>query len=71
MKTKDFKELKNKNLDHLKKVVGDIEKEIAGLKVENKGKNVHLLIQKRRSLAQVKTVLGEKIFTERNTNATK
>lgn len=63
MKTKDKKELHNKTVDELSKMVKDAHEELARLvldKVQNKVKNTSELSNLRRKIAVIKTILKEK-----------
>ncbi|HSX19091.1 MAG TPA: 50S ribosomal protein L29 [Candidatus Saccharimonadales bacterium] len=66
MKKKDLEELKNKNIDQLKKLISEQEKEIGNSKFESesKTKNVHVLSKKRKDIARAFTVLSMKQLQE-------
>jgi len=67
MKRNDFEELKTKNISDLKKKIADLEKQEVNVKLElkmGKLKNVHLLNQKRKDIAQVKTILRQKLYAQ-------
>jgi len=71
MKKKDFEELKTKTISDLKKKIADLEKEIVNAKLElkmGKLKNVHLVNQKRKDIAQAKTILKQKLFAQEKEN---
>ncbi|MBI3283137.1 50S ribosomal protein L29 [Candidatus Curtissbacteria bacterium] len=70
MKKKDVDELKTKNSEQLAKLVAELEKEKANLRLElaqGKLKNVHAMAKKKKDLAQTMTILRAKIFVERET----
>ena len=67
MKRKDLEELKIKSIYDLKKKIIDLEKEKVSANLElkmGKLKNVHQLMQKRKDIAQVKTILAQKLFLD-------
>ncbi|MBI3341511.1 50S ribosomal protein L29 [Candidatus Curtissbacteria bacterium] len=68
MKKKDLNEIKTKSADQLKKNLADLKKEIASLRIDigmGKGKNVHEMRAKRLSLAQISTVMNQKLALEK------
>lgn len=68
MKINDFKKLHTKTVGELRKEVEKLQKELMELRMQkalNKSKNTRLSKMKRRDLAQVKTVLGEKEYVEK------
>jgi ribosomal protein L29 len=65
MKKKELEELKTKSISDLKKKILDLEKNkvIANLELKmGKSKNVHEFNQKRKDIAQAKTILAQKLF---------
>lgn len=62
MKSKDIKELKNKSKEQLKKMVMDLEKDIAQNLIDNKHeqvKDVHFLTKKKKDIARLKTFMAQ------------
>ena len=62
MKNKDIKELKSKNKQQLKKMIMDLEKDIAQNLIDNKHeqvKDVHFLGKKKKDIARLKTFLAQ------------
>jgi ribosomal protein L29 len=63
MKKKDLDQLKNQDIKILKKKIADLKKEAATFKIEislGKIKNVHSILQKKKEIAKVMTVLNLK-----------
>ena len=71
MKKKDLVELKSKNTHQLEEKIHQLEKEKFNAQIElkmAKGKNFHLVAQKKKDIAKVKTILALKIFAEKLEN---
>lgn len=66
MKTKDFKDLRSKDLKELKKMADDKKKEAvkAGLSAAGKEKNLKLALNIRREVAKILTLVREKEILE-------
>lgn len=67
MKTKDRKELHLKNLQELNKMAADAKDLLSALKLDktqNKLKNTSMLVQKRREIAQMLTIIRAKELSE-------
>lgn len=63
MKKKALKELRELDLNGLEKRAEDLRKEIANLKLEfavNKPKDTNIILKKRKELAAILTIIGEK-----------
>lgn len=63
MKKKDLEQLKTQDIKALKKKVADAKQEAANFKIEislGKVKNVHSILQKKKEIAKVMTVLNFK-----------
>ncbi len=74
MKKKQFRELKTKNIDELAKKVEDLEKETTTARVElnmGKVKNVHVAKNKKRDIAQLKTIIRMKQLAQNKSNDSK
>lgn len=70
MKSRDFKELKNKSVEALTKEVEKLIKEKNDAKIErdmSKAKDTHKISKLRRDMAQLKTLISEKLFLEKET----
>lgn len=68
MKKKDFLEFKNKTIDSLKKEIEKLAREKNEAKIErdmNKTKNVHTIISIKKNIAQIKTLINQKSFSEK------
>ncbi len=66
MKKKDLKELKTKDIKDLAAKVRDLEKEVTLARLElkmDKVKNVHNVRNKRKDIAQIKTIIRMKQIT--------
>ncbi len=71
MKHKELNDFKTKNIEGLKKEVTRLTKEKKEAEIEhdvNKSKNVHKILQIRRDIAQISTLISEKVFTQKPTN---
>ncbi|MDP2632223.1 MAG: 50S ribosomal protein L29 [Candidatus Curtissbacteria bacterium] len=69
MKSRDFGQLKNKNVEALKKEVEKLAKEKNDAKIERdvtKAKDTHRISKIRRDVAQIKTLISEKLFAEKS-----
>lgn len=67
MKRKELDELKTKSPEQLAKLVADLEKEKANLRLElaqGKLKNVHVLSKKKKDIARTMTILRTKVLTQ-------
>lgn len=67
MKRKELDELKTKSPEQLAKLVADLEKEKANLRLElaqGKLKNVHTLLKKKKDIARMMTILRTKVLTQ-------
>jgi ribosomal protein L29 len=67
MKKKELKELSQKTLAELRGLLSKAQVELAKLKLESRAgkiKNQHLIGQKNRQLAQIKTIITEKELNE-------
>lgn len=63
MRRKDFEEAKKKSLEDLTKMIGDLAREKTNARLEvkmGKLKNVHIIRQKKKAIAQLKTIIAEK-----------
>lgn len=70
MKNRDFEQLKNKSVEALKKEVERLVHEKNDAKIERdvtKAKDTHRISKIRRDMAQIKTLIGEKLFLEKET----
>lgn len=68
MKKKDLTEIKSKTISQLLKSVADLKKEMVGLKIDmslGKTKNVHEISKKKRNIAQIKTILNQKLALDK------
>ena len=66
MKTKEQKDLKNKSIDQLKKLLADLEKDATNSRLElgqGKVKNVHLQRSRRKDMARILTILNIKMLS--------
>lgn len=67
MKKKDFDQIKTKDIESLKKLIWEKEKEKVRVHLELKMaklKNVHAAHQLKKDIAKVKTIASEKLFQE-------
>ena len=63
MKIREVKELHNKTVDELKKMLQDLKLEMAKLNLDlnlNKNKNVNILKTKKKDAARILTIMKEK-----------
>lgn len=68
MKKQDLNDLKTKSVDQLNKKITELEKGKINSQLElkmGKAKNVHLIAQKRKDIAQTKTILKMKLLASR------
>ncbi len=68
MKKKEINEIKNKDINGLKKLIADKENQIVVTILETKLgkiKNVHLVNQMKKDIARLKTILTAKQFIEK------
>ncbi len=74
MKKKDLSEIKSKTISQLMKNISDLKKEMVGLSIDmslGKTKNVHELSKKKKNIAQIKTILNQKLALEKKVKAPK
>lgn len=64
MKKKDLAEIKSKTIGQLLKHITDLKKEMVGINIDmslGKTKNVHEVSKRKRNIAQIKTILNQKL----------
>ena len=69
MKSRDFEQLKNTNVEALKKEIKRLVKEKNDAMIERdvtKAKDTHRISKIRRDMAQIKTLISEKKFAEKS-----
>ena len=74
MKIKQLNELKQQEASALHKKAEDLEKEIVKIRIElnmGKIKNVHSIKNKRKEIAQIKTIINMKNLAQVNSNVDK
>lgn len=60
MKKKDLEEIKKQNIGQLKIKIAELKKEVANFKIDlsmGKVKNVHSILQKKKAVAKIMTIL--------------
>lgn len=71
MKKDEKKKLHGKGLEELKSILSKLKEELVNIKVgkaAKKQKDMHAFSKKRRKIAIVKTIIGEKILKGRQTS---
>ncbi|MDO8487286.1 MAG: 50S ribosomal protein L29 [Candidatus Curtissbacteria bacterium] len=74
MKKKDLEEFKKQDIGQLKKKIADLKKEAANIKIDlsmGKVKNVHSILQKKKAVAKIMTILTLKTLAAKSAQVIK